>query len=1461
MNLSLEIRSMDTNFSELSQITCDSYPKISFSSNITNILFASVISLKLSSISMINPLQKGSQIHVNDTKSFELSRVCINISDADIHESQKPSFLIRNTNEVVFNSIMVNRTSDSQNQTLFQIETADSLTINDTKIAYVDVSTPNIYLFNPLIALSNSKKVIVNDIAFAFADSASLVDVIHISNSIDVSVSNVTIGMEESLPIERDIINLQNLFFCSNLTNLTINNVRFNPKTEAVIGNQLFYLEDIQFIEIQYLLFDNSQFRSLHENSYLFTYVSHDSIQTINSSSQNLFALDSVDIWYTSFTKIGFLNVNSANTAEKKLFSISNFTFEKSVLRSHGLLIFNAKEALNYSETRLSDFYFKDSTFDSAKVGFFQSGDYLKVNNFICEDSKFLTDGRSNYYFLEFKMNIMVEIKDFNFNKNVIYSNTILLVSKFPQHLLIVDSNITSNRFIDSSMVRIESANIFETDKFSGYSVVLLQNITISDLWANNSMLAQSLFDLSGPHVFMLDSYFKNIMLISGTLATISGVKFNTSKFANIRYVNKTFADYSKLRAFLLFDISSNMSITPAYFVEIEFQYRFQSNYFENCSMSNDDQITDGMAYSIESLGLIEVKEFLNVRNFVLLIDNKIVKSDSGKIDMYSFISIKAAMNLHIQDNKFEEIIGKGTTLLKLEKINNLVIIGNILNKISGPGFVSLVSQQISQVTFSDNILLESALGSSFISYSVRIQASKLVFANNSLHNCTFTRTDRELIKISIEKSTNAVIFQNLTMKDFRLTKLADKPLELIDASAAISVSIGKAQFKLVNSTISVTDMTFYTSVLFVDAESTKILSSEVLLSGMSVNNNIIISSNEIVFENTSIVDDVTIDNNQHSVILIFGRAVLKISFINNRVLFSSKSSSQLLQIKPYDMSGSSTEIILKNNTFNSITKHSIGAWINFKTINLQRAMISDNIIMLLQDAISAGNWIRFLDCSGEVVIANNRVFLEGDNNGLILSSISNSTNLSAVIANNQIIHSANKDLGKQNHIQLLNADSGNVTVQDFFLTNITLSTSVIVLKNSNLPLMVQLINISILNVNQPRPNFTEIDSKFISLINTESKGIILLQDNKLSFCNTTVFLSAVNCRFQNINIDGKGGVINIESEASYLVSLINTMFINISSEEGSALRAIPNNPDKRISIANSHIINIINSSFIKNSVLRSGAEIYIQDAKINLAETYFESNYTKKDGSTIFLVNVSEPSNIIAHLKQNSNLQIKDIRLGLYKFEVNFKDYYYPWSNEKLYLINQGTLVVKNVTAFQVQFIDLMLKDVLDRNISDSSSSIKMDAIVTLVNQSHTSIKNETLTTFCKESICQINDRYNVLGGYLGDVAILLIKYTSDMYSFETKIEIHYRDCLPGEIKDSQQKKCVPCPPGKYSLNSNDYECKYCLDGAEECFGSSIILKKGYWRRNVTTDDIHPCEDAGSSESPSRCEGGIDSP
>jgi hypothetical protein len=94
----------------------------------------------------------------------------------------------------------------------------------------------------------------------------------------------------------------------------------------------------------------------------------------------------------------------------------------------------------------------------------------------------------------------------------------------------------------------------------------------------------------------------------------------------------------------------------------------------------------------------------------------------------------------------------------------------------------------------------------------------------------------------------------------------------------------------------------------------------------------------------------------------------------------------------------------------------------------------------------------------------------------------------------------------------------------------------------------------------------------------------------------------------------------------------------------------------------------------------------------------------------------------------------------------------------------------------------------------------------------------------------------------------------TVDEYSTSYQISLNFdvKPCEEGEELSKAAGICIPCALGKYNLNSGDMCLKCVRILMEECYGNTIKVSQGYWRKSNKTDIITYC-----SNMPSNCLGG----
>ena len=277
--------------------------------------------------------------------------------------------------------------------------------------------------------------------------------------------------------------------------------------------------------------------------------------------------------------------------------------------------------------------------------------------------------------------------------------------------------------------------------------------------------------------------------------------------------------------------------------------------------------------------------------------------------------------------------------------------------------------------------------------------------------------------------------------------------------------------------------------------------------------------------------------------------------------------------------------------------------------IDFQQFIASDNNITL-RNATSTGNWLEFTGCSGEVLITNNTVFLE-EKNGLIFTLITYSRDLTAQLTDNQVVLVENTSSYEQTFFQLLNADTGNITVQNFILRNVNLTSPIFLIKNIGQGLVLQLNNISIINLAQSILYGGDVNPE----TSTGRSGIICLKNDGFQASKLAINIFVANSRFQNVSIKDNGGILTTISSDEYIIYFKNTWFLDLSSKQGAALNIRVSEQQRNILWNASQVIDIKNCSFINYSASQivGGAAIYVHNATINFAESFFENIDSEK--------------------------------------------------------------------------------------------------------------------------------------------------------------------------------------------------------------------------------------------------------
>ncbi|KAL4482004.1 hypothetical protein ABPG73_000528 [Tetrahymena malaccensis] len=590
--------------------------------------------------------------------------------------------------------------------------------------------------------------------------------------------------------------------------------------------------------------------------------------------------------------------------------------------------------------------------------------------------------------------------------------------------------------------------------------------------------------------------------------------------------------------------------------------------------------------------------------------------------------------------------------------------------------------------------------------------------------------------------------------------------------------------------------------------------------------------------------------------------------------------------------------------TQNKITKKTYLQNISISNQNLHdiQIQISNNDIVIIMNLMlenlninysSDGiSFFQFISCK-QISIYNlilRNVQIIGLNNSLI-----NITNSSTVLINStQILHSKlNQFLSTANtqnvviqNVSIYNSSTQKVSNDDInFLFKIFGSlnlyvSSIIMQQNTNLKFMLtknqiqkQLQIITLLN-----DQVTLEQAQFQYNIFNSSKQAPLI-----TFYSTNITIDSFDYK-QN-----QGNILFIDSQN---VVIKNSNFSNNTNQDGGALSFINNY----------NLINIKNSLFFFNEAFGSGGAIYCQEftGHFMIDDQTTIINNKALIGGGVRIYNVINDMRDLEMKQLFQNLNIKNNSAQFYgqqyatflqKIYISqifsdsnstFQELPYIFlTQNKLSLEEQalysGKLQIQNLRSGSLLQIQLFGMDSNSDYIKFSQDLVKNgsypDQIQQEILQYYFKIENLDKSSILLNGETLItSDQYNstnqqftfkevqITSYPLKNTSLLINYQINNKQSLPILVQIQYRECLFGEtvkVFSSNIISCTLCPTGSYLLsapyisqnNSNNQyieensQCQKCPDSAEQCQGSQIILKDGFWRNNTNSSEIIYCE------------------
>ena len=392
-------------------------------------------------------------------------------------------------------------------------------------------------------------------------------------------------------------------------------------------------------------------------------------------------------------------------------------------------------------------------------------------------------------------------------------------------------------------------------------------------------------------------------------------------------------------------------------------------------------------------------------------------------------------------------------------------------------------------------------------------------------------------------------------------------------------------------------------------------------------------------------------------------------------------------------------------------------------------------------------------------------------------------------------------------------------------------------------------------------------NSSFIQLSSSSNGSLISYTKASLEGAISLV-MKANNFSF--IHASSMGGLIYIGSAASSsstgrllasntntsldMVDITGNTVSNVTAGNGSFIfEAAPNNT-LTINFENNNLSNLSATSF--------GGVFYLTKPYIFIQNNTFSNCSATTAGSILYSLSTTLNIQDFTSLNQIfGDISSNPVTFAPTNLKIEFisvKD------SQPLLLENYENLasnpIVPDFTSYSlseysiaVSLITVNQSNGFSQLVLDRSPSFNVSMVFILPNglpkvQLHTQ-------TGCKNSTCNFKVEGVALAGYPGDLVLVNVTYSSNLYTQFQQFQIRLRECVPGEINHTATQKCFYCSENTYSLHPNDTVCHACPTGEAICEGGAkITVKKGYYRSTNSSElYILDCNDNGGE----RCLGG----
>ncbi|KAL4449677.1 hypothetical protein ABPG74_007500 [Tetrahymena malaccensis] len=348
--------------------------------------------------------------------------------------------------------------------------------------------------------------------------------------------------------------------------------------------------------------------------------------------------------------------------------------------------------------------------------------------------------------------------------------------------------------------------------------------------------------------------------------------------------------------------------------------------------------------------------------------------------------------------------------------------------------------------------------------------------------------------------------------------------------------------------------------------------------------------------------------------------------------------------------------------------------------------------------------------------------------------------------------------------------------------------------------------------------------------------------------------ISIYNLILRNVQIIGlNNSLINITNSSTVLINSTQILhsklnqFLSTANTQNVVIQnvSIYNSSTQKVSNDDiNFLFKIFGSLNLYVSSIIMYAQFYGQQyatflQKIYISQIFSDSNSTFQELPYIFLT--QNKLSLEEQALYSGKLQIQNLRSGsllqIQLFGMDSNSDYIKFSQD---LVKNGSYP----DQIQQEILQYYFKI---ENLDKSSILLNGETLIT------SDQYNSTNQQFTFKEV-------QITSYPLKNTSLLINYQINNKQSLPILVQIQYRECLFGEtvkVFSSNIISCTLCPTGSYLLsapyisqnNSNNQyieensQCQKCPDSAEQCQGSQIILKDGFWRNNTNSSEIIYCE------------------